>query len=59
MRNKHNSSAQEQKKVRVFSAIQHSSVCGKYLISYKTASDVYVKAYQSARMEDKNDQVAG
>ena len=55
MRNKHNSSAQEQKKVRVFSAIQHSPARNKYLISYKTKADVYVKAYETVRMEDKND----
>ena len=58
MRNKHNSSAQEQKKVRVFSAIQHSPVGNKYLISYKTNMDAYVSAYQNVRMEDKNDQAA-
>jgi hypothetical protein len=55
MRNKHNSSAQEQKKIRVFSAIQHSPVGVKYLVSYKTNADRYAKAYQSVRMEDKND----
>jgi len=55
MRSKHNSSAQEQKKTRVFQAIQHSPVREKYLISYKTRADVYVKAYQNVRMEDKND----
>lgn len=56
-RNKHNSSAQEQKKVRVFSAIQHSIACAKYLLSYKTVADVYAKAYQNVRMEDSNGQV--
>ena len=59
MRNKHNSSAQEQKKTRVFQAIQHSLARSKYLVSYKTDADRYVKAYQSVRMEDKNDQVIG
>ena len=54
MRNKHNSSAQEQKKVRVFKAIQHSFSVEKYLISPNTSVDRYAKAYQSVRMEDKN-----
>lgn len=53
MRNKHNSSAQEQEKVRVFRAIQHGPVTNKYTISYKTKSEIYAKAYNSVRMEDK------
>lgn len=59
MRDKHNSYAQEQKKVRVFSAIQHSPTREKYLISHKIRADMYAKVYQNVRMEGKNDQVAG
>ena len=58
MRSKHNSSAQEQKKTRVFQAIQHSAKNAGYLLSYQTDVYRYVKAYQNVRMEDKNDQVA-
>jgi hypothetical protein len=51
MRNKHNSSAQEQKKVRAFSAIQHSLVSNKYHISYKTVADHYAKAYREVHID--------